>query len=271
MSSYSVAVIMSVYRSDDYEQFLTAVNSILNQTLPVDLFIYQDGSVSSEIFSELCQLNELQNVYVTFSEENKGLAFGLNTLIDITVGRGYDFIARMDSDDISHAARIKKQVDFLTENPEISVLGTSCKEFGASFAIDEKHLPTSHEELLDFSITRCPLIHPSVMFRRSVFDNGKRYPLNTRLTEDMGLWVDLLCSGYKFANLNEILIDYRLVESTIIRRRGVKKSISEVSVRCRFMFKLGRFSFKNSIGILAKGVFHLLPIPLIKFAYKKMR
>ncbi|HIF9547446.1 TPA: glycosyltransferase [Photobacterium damselae] len=267
----TVAVIMSVYKSDFPDMLEVAIKSILKQSEKCDLLIYQDGHIPqelSDILNEYLGRNEIQ---IFINPVNKGLAFGLNYLINIALKQGYDYIARMDSDDISRPTRIEQQVNFFENNKNIDVLGTSCREFGASFALDEKHLPQSHEELLDFSITRCPFIHPSVMFRASVFTKGHRYPENTTLTEDMALWFQLLNDGVRFANLNEILLDYRLNENTINRRKGFKKAMSEINIRARNMLSLKQVSFKNISLIGARIIFHLMPSSLVKLAYKKAR
>ncbi|HIF9507237.1 TPA: glycosyltransferase [Photobacterium damselae] len=267
----SVAVIMSIYHSDDYNMVKDAIDSILNQTFKCDLLIYQDGEVPLKLSQLLDHYSNVENIYLYSDTVNRGLAVGLNYLINISINKEYTYIARMDSDDISRPDRIEKQVKYFNENSNIDVLGTSCREFGASFALDEKHLPQSHEELLDFSITRCPFIHPSVMFRASVFTEGHRYPENTTLTEDMALWFQLLNDGIKFANLNEVLLDYRLNENTINRRKGFKKAMSEINIRTKNMLSLKQVNFKNISLIGARIVFHLMPSTLVKLAYKKAR
>ncbi|HEC3079442.1 TPA: glycosyl transferase, partial [Escherichia coli] len=167
--------------------------------------------------------------------------------------------------------RLKVQLNFLESNTDIDVLGTSCREFGASFALKEKHLPTSHDELKDFSITRCPFIHPTVVFRRRVFDKGYRYPIHTTFTEDMALWFDLLNAGFKFSNINEVLLDYRLSENTVNRRKGIKKALSEIKVRFHNMISLKQVSVWNVTMIFARIIFHLMPNFLVKLAYKNAR
>lgn len=270
---HNVVVIMSVYRSDNVLDLKNAVDSILFQSFLCDLFIYRDGLVSDEMETLLTSY-EINNVNLTYirSQYNQGLSNALNLLIELAIkSNKYDYIARMDSDDISRPLRIEKQVSFLNCHTSVDVCGTSCKEFGASYALDEKHLPQSHEELLDFSITRCPFIHPSVMFRTSVFTDGARYPTNTLLTEDMALWFKLLESGYRFANINEVLLDYRLNENTIERRKGLGKALSEVRIRISNMFLLKKVTLKNVVLISARPMFHLMPSCLIKLAYKKAR
>lgn len=264
---------MSVYRSDNIEDMKVAVKSILEQSYKnAHLFLYRDGVVPFELNQFLLELVENKNITLYESEENRGLAVGLNTLIDKVLSiDSYEYIARMDSDDVSRCERFHRQVEFLKANPLVDVCGTSCKEFGASFALDEKHLPESHEDLLDFSIVRCPFIHPTVMFRARVFESGVRYPTNTSFTEDMALWFELLSKGYRFSNIREVLLDYRLNENTIKRRKGFGKALSEVKVRLYHMVKLRRISIKSTLLILSRLAFHILPDSAMKFAYKKAR
>lgn len=218
-----VAVIMSIYKHDVLPYFIDAVESILNQSYPCDLFIYRDGCVSESIQSYLDSISSLPQVKCVYSPVNEGLAVALNCLIDKVVELDYEYVARMDSDDLSRANRIEKQVFYFNQNINVDLCGTSCREFGASFSLEEKHLPCDHESLLDFSISRCPFIHPSVMFRSKVFRDGVRYPTDTAFTEDMALWFSLLRKGYRFGNVKEVLLDYRLNEKTIFRRKGLKK------------------------------------------------
>ncbi|MUK26514.1 glycosyltransferase [Aliivibrio fischeri] len=268
-----IAVIMSVYRSDNIDALKLAIQSILEQTYEdVDLFIYRDGLLPNELEQLLCSFEYDNKIVYIKNDINKGLAHALNSLIENVISRDkYSYVARMDSDDISYPERFEKQVSFLIKHKNVDVCGTSCREFGASFALDEKHLPQEHDELFMFSITRCPFIHPSVMFKIGVFNDGMRYPIETSLTEDMALWLDLLEHNYIFANLNEVLLDYRLNEQTISRRKGLSKAMSEISIRFKYMFKLNKVTFMNVILILSRIVFHLLPSFFVKIAYKKFR
>ena len=266
-----VAVIMSVYRLDDPIILKTAVDSMLNQTHPCDIYIYRDGEVPIALQQMIDKISSNIRVKYFHAEKNFGLAFALNKLISEVLIDSYQFIARMDSDDISRGNRIEKQVAYFNEYSNVDVCGTSCREFGASYALDEKHLPKKHEELLNYSITRCPFIHPTVMFRTEVFIDGNRYPTDTALTEDMAFWFELLKNGYIFGNLNEILLDYRLNENTIERRKGIGKAMSEVRIRKNNMFALKQFSLKNVLLIYSRIIFHLMPSKLVKLAYKKAR
>ncbi|MDR2224835.1 MAG: glycosyltransferase [Providencia sp.] len=268
-----IAVIMSVYKNDELEKVKLAINSIFNQmnSHPV-LFIYIDGILPDNIYDYLLDINKKNQVVLIASPINKGLANALNTLIsEILKYDNIKFIARMDSDDISLPNRFFLQKNFLTNNPSIDILGAACEEFGVDYALRKKKLPCEHDELADFSITRCPFIHPSVMFRRRVFEQGNRYPTHTCFTEDMAFWLELLYKNYKFHNLPDVLLRYRLEENTMSRRSGLSKAKSEVSLRLGYMFLLNKFSFKNMLLIYSRYFFHLLPPKIMSLAYKHLR
>jgi len=266
-----LAVIMSIYKSDDPEALKVALDSLINQTYPCDIFLYQDGEIPSELNTVLQDYLHFNQVKLTTSPVNKGLAHGLNTLIDCVLKEDYAFIARMDSDDISRVNRMSEQVSFLENHPEVDLCGTYCQEFGSTYALTEKCLPKAHEDLVKFSIARCPFIHPTVIFRRHIFESGHRYPTHTTYTEDMALWFELIKGGYTLGNVDRVLLDYRLTEDTILRRRGFKKSISEVRLRFKYMIILKQLTVKNILLITSRVVFHLLPVSFMRFMYRNMR
>ncbi|MEZ9271780.1 glycosyltransferase [Vibrio cyclitrophicus] len=274
MSSRKVAIIMSVYISDSVSNIELAVESILEQSyVNLDIYIYVDGEIEDDVQVLLDYLDiNYDNIIITSNPSNMGLAYALNTLINkVLLDEDVKYIARMDSDDISRPDRIAKQVSAMSEL-NVDVLGGYCKEFGASFALEEKRLPLTHNELVEFSITRCPFIHPTVMFRKDIFiDSSLRYPEKTQFTEDMAFWFVLLSKGFKFSNIPEVLLDYRLSENTVNRRKGFMKCWSEVRLRVKYMLKLKKVSSYNIAMILSRFIFHLMPSSMMKLMYRRMR
>ncbi|WP_429157980.1 glycosyltransferase [Aeromonas veronii] len=262
---------MSVYHSDSHELLTKAIDSILQQTVSCDLYLYQDGVIPDELQNALNKYSECQNVRFFHDDENKGLAYSLNFLIEHLLSGDYEFVARMDSDDYSYPQRLERQLLFFDSEKDVSVCGTFCREVGASYALEKKTLPVSHCELLNFSVSRCPFIHPSVMFRIDVFKHGYRYPTTTKLTEDMALWFQLLESGFKFGNVDEVLMDYMLTEDTVERRRGAGKAFSEFSLRMKYMIILKKVSLRNFFLVSSRLLFHFLPVSILRLAYKLAR
>ncbi|WP_255297197.1 glycosyltransferase [Proteus vulgaris] len=131
------------------------------------LFLHLDGEINNNILNYLYELEKNNKIILSKSILNQGLPTSLNYLIDKALSdKRIKFIARMDSDDISLPERLSKQVRYLESHPTIDVLGTACEEFGSSFSLEKKSLPSHHDELVKYSVCRCPFIHPTVMFLR---------------------------------------------------------------------------------------------------------
>ena len=113
----------------------------------------------------------------------------------------------MDQDDISMPERLKKQVKFMDESPNIGVCGSAIQYFG-------KYDYITSPELDDDSIkikflTNQNLAHPSVMIRKRVLEKYNLiYDTSYIVAQDYDLWVRMFeyCS---FANLPEPLLKYR--------------------------------------------------------------
>jgi glycosyltransferase involved in cell wall biosynthesis len=263
-----IAVIMSVYCNDDCVLFQRALDSILDQTVPSTLYLYIDGWVPDQVDDVVKRYAVFPNVKVYRGDVNVGLAHALNNLIDVL--EGYDFIARMDSDDWSTPDRLEKQCNFLVNNRHIDVCGSYCKEVG-DYPDKIKVVPVDHQNLAAFSVTRCPFIHPTVVFRASVFHSGVRYPIDTKFTEDMGLWLCLLDNGYVFANISEVLLEFTLKRETLKRRQGFAKGCSEFYLRLRYILKLKKLTVSNIILIVARLFLHSVPFKLFEILYFKLR
>ncbi|OMO31807.1 hypothetical protein BH582_12140 [Vibrio sp. 10N.222.47.A9] len=264
---------MSVYINDSLIDFKESIDSILNQSYhKFEVYIYVDGPVKSEMEMFLRDVSNNDYVQVIFSDSNMGLAHALNELIDIVVDRNYfKYIARMDSDDISRVERLSKQVSFMKNNPEVSLSGAYCREFGNDMALECKKVPLKHSEIVDYSISRCPLIHPTVIFDICLFEKGFRYPTDNILTEDMCFWVELLREGFIFANLDDVVLDFRISNATLFRRNGYRKGVNELFLRFCHMKSMNRVSMLNIIKILSKFFTYLLPPSILKIAYKNLR
>ena len=267
MNDRIVAVIMAVYHGDQPYQVQRAIDSIRSQTIECDLYIGVDGPVGTDIKTIL---DVYKDSYIKIIEyaRNRGLAPTLNDLIDTVLQKSsYFFIARMDADDISKCDRLEVQLDYLNRHTECDILGSSCIEIDESGnPISLKTVATTHADILNAVIAWAPMIHPTVVFRRKVFDDGWRYPCHTFLTEDQALWLKLLEAGYTFSNIEEPLLYFSVNNETFRKRVGRKKLLSEIKLRLVFMFKLKKFSLKNMILICLRIV-HILPANI----YRKLR
>lgn len=121
--NYPVAVIIPVYKNDTPQYVRPAIDSIIKQTYSCRIYIGVDGPIGNSLNSCLEAYENNKNVSIVRFAENRGLACVLNDLLQICFDNGYEYIARMDADDISLPDRIEKQICFLNEHPEIDVVG----------------------------------------------------------------------------------------------------------------------------------------------------
>lgn len=258
---------MGVYNQYNQTELMQAVQSILAQTFTdFEFIIYDDGSEgeAAEYLQELSLLDG--RIRVIRNEENKGLAFSLNRCIGEAKGR---YLARMDADDISLPDRFRKEYEFLETHPEYAWVGSNAKVFekenvwGTLVMAEE---PNQYN-FLPFS----PFIHPSVMFRRELFEEGSAYKSaqETMRCEDYELFLRLYRRGLRGFNLQEVLFLYRQ-DISAYKKRTFRTRLNEAKIRSRYFPGMNLPRLKQWIYILRPLITGLLPYQIIAF-YKKRR
>lgn len=209
------------------------VNAFLDQAIvsvlgsdfdDYELLLISDGVNDAE----LGEISELARGPKTKLLRNPGtgLVDALNFGAKMSQSR---YIARMDSDDICHMSRLRKQVEFLDQNPRIDLVGTQLRlicEHGATKSGGRSYPRTVMRWPL-FKPFTCEVAHPTVMFRRQAFElaGGYRHFYTKSEAEDFDLWNRILRNGH-IANLNEVLLDYRIHASQISSNRAKEQRLS---------------------------------------------
>ena len=220
-----IAVILSVYKNDKVSYVKLSIDSVLNQSYKgnIMLFIGVDGPVDDDLVSCLKKYGQKKNVSVLWFAENRGLAVVLNDLLDICFKEGYEYIARMDADDISMFDRFEKQLTYLLVHPEIDVVGGAIEEIDETGTSKGKTIiyPATPDECYMFFSRRNPHAHPAVLFRKSFFDKiGCKYRPEYRQNQDTMLWFDGMKAGTKHANIPDIVLRFRYTDALFKRRRN---------------------------------------------------
>lgn len=123
-----VAVIQSVYKNDKPEYLKLSIESILSQTYQnFILFLGIDGPIEKDVRKVIESVDDAR-LRVIENKENKGLASILNDLLAECHKGGYEYIARMDADDISKPERLEKQIAFLQDHADIDMVGGAINE-----------------------------------------------------------------------------------------------------------------------------------------------
>jgi len=196
-----VSVILPVFNGSQY--IAEAINSVLEQTHKnFELIVLDDGSTDDTL--ALVSTFKDNRISVHTESSNKGIVYQLNKGLALAKG---DMIARMDADDICYPNRFQKQIEFLLNHPRIQVLGSQAEKFGDTSTITNyPTTPGSINYLLNYY---CPVLHPSVMMRSSLFKEKKFYYKNIPYAEDYQLWIDI-SDGTNIANQPDVLIKYRI-------------------------------------------------------------
>lgn len=222
-----VSIIMGVYNSN-MKQLAKSIESILNQTYDnIELIICNDGS-NNGIDNYINNLND-SRIIVIKNDINRGLSYSLNRCLEISSG---NYIARQDDDDISDLSRIAKQVDFLENHFEYSLVGTAMwlmDENGIWGEMYMNEIPRK-EDLL-YGVVHS---HPTIMARKSAYNKVNGYCTDNcmRRIEDYDLYVRMYEKGVQGYNLQEKLFYYNQTLYTYKKKKMINR-INEVKCRHR--------------------------------------
>jgi|tagenome__1003787_1003787.scaffolds.fasta_scaffold20853177_1 glycosyltransferase involved in cell wall biosynthesis len=265
------SVLMSVYFKEKPEFLKQSIDSILLQTLkPTEIVIVFDGKLTDELYSLLDEYKKTEPKLFKYVQLEKNMGLGKALEIGITEC-SYDLIARMDSDDICHPDRFKKQISFMIDNPDVKVLGSWIAEFENDPEKIEsiRKVPAKYEEVKEYAKTRCPLNHMTVVYwKEAVLKAGSYQTL--MWNEDYFLWGRMLNNNIKIMNIPEALVYARAGADMFNRRGGLKYFRNEVELQKEFL-KMD-FIDKNTFlkNIVTRGVVRVLPNFLRGFIYKKL-
>lgn len=271
-----VAVILPVYKKDKVVYLSKAIESIVMQTYrDFHIYIGVDGPVGEDIERYFKMIESQIKMTVVRFKENRGLACVLNDLLDICFKDGYDYVARMDADDISENTRFEKQIAFLEKHSEIDVVGGAIKEIDEEGKSRGKTIiyPATPEECREFFSKRNPHAHPAVLFRKSFFEkmNGKKYRPEYRQNQDTMLWYDGMMAGTQHANIPDVVLNFRMTNAMFKKRRNgwdfAKKQFKD-----RLMINKGLgYGWKADIYGFAMFCMLVSPVWVKKIAYRVFR
>lgn len=219
---------MSVYRRDDPKHVCEALASLRQQTLCADeIVLVEDGPLTDRQYAAIASMEEGLPLRRIRLAENRGLGAALKAGFEACSG---ELVARMDADDIADPNRFAQQFDYLCVHPEVDVLGTAIEEFiDRPGDLGRRRLgPLRHDDIRRYAMTRNPLNHMTVMFRRrSVLAAGGYLPRPG--FEDYDLWLRVLSIGGRIANLPDTLVHARIGNGMLQRRHGLRYLRDEIA------------------------------------------
>lgn len=208
-----ISVVMSIY-NENIDEIKASIDSILNQTYEnIEFIIILDNPTRLDIKTLLAEYQKIDSrIKVIYNQKNEGLALSLNKGLEIATG---EYIARMDSDDISLQDRLKIQLEFLEENKNIDLIGSDVIKINEKGQkIGELKSEYRYEKILKVIKYRNCFTHPSIFFRKNILKKIKGYR-NFPCAQDYDFLYRIVDNGYKVENLNKKLLKYKVRSKSI--------------------------------------------------------
>lgn len=236
-----VSIVLSTYNDERYIR--QSIQSVLSQTYPYfEFIIINDGSTDNTL-SIIKEFDDSR--ILLFDKENTGLIDSLNTGFKKAK---YDWVMRMDGDDICMPNRLQKLVEAI--NDDYAVIGSECELINdKSEIIGYTWLKYKHKDIVRRLRLQLPnIIHPSSIINKRYFESIGGYDRFIQVAEDYDLWLRLSKLG-KLMNVEEKLLKYRIHE----------KNISSVRRKTQYLnSQIAYYKYKNNINLISDDAEYFL-------------
>ena len=237
------SVLLSLYIKEKPNFLYECLESLENQTVQAtEIIIVYDGPITPELGSIVNKYAEKLPIKIVQLPKNVGMGNAFNEGLK---NCSYEWVFRMDTDDICIPERFEKQINFIKQNPDIVLLGSHIAEFNDNIKdlVSYRKVPIGTEAIKRYSLYRSPF----------------------------NLWLRIIAKGYKVENINDILVYARIGNNMIARRRGVNYIKGEWD-----LFKLKRELklqniFSGFFTFLLRVIPRILPTKILKTIYKFLR
>lgn len=264
-----VSIGIPVYNAKKYLEL--AIVSVLSQTHQQwELIIIDDGSTDNSLAIAKRYEKLDSRIRVISDGMNKKLPYRLNQIIQESK---YDYIARMDADDLMSTDRLEIQLRSLKENPDIDFVTTGCLTIGKNNELTGirtgKNFQMNAHMILEGTTN---ILHASLIARKAWYTRNL-YNTSNIQAEDYELWL----TAAKKNDLNYIVIEeplywYRVTENVTLEKlvRGYNSQIKVINNQYKNIISehnkkiiVGKFQSKKII-VRTLHKFNLLDLLLKK-------
>lgn len=212
------------------------------------------GSVNSSTFRDFDVIlvadvvnDLLQQIAMTFQNVmsvkliNQGIKSGLSNALNCGLDASdSEFILRLDADDMMASDRIQKQVTFMDDDRTVDVCGSDMLLFEDFSRAPHSVLsrPRESATIKTALIQMNSLLHPSLICRRTFFDDVGCYDTRFKFAEDYDLWCRGSLFGKKYANIPECLTFYRVHPLQTTQFHAAENTAFDLVVKKKYMSAL---------------------------------
>ena len=203
--SMNVSVVMPVYNA--VATIERALDSLRAQTRgSTEIIVVNDGSTDGTL-----DLLRRQAGIKLLDHSHRGIVPALNDGLAAASG---DYVARMDADDVCHPERLEQQASYLDAFPRVGIVGCRVKfggdrekQAGYAAYVDWINTLVDPEAIALNRFVESPFAHPSVMFRRALFEQFGAYR-DGPFPEDYELWLRWMAHGVAAAKVDAELVTW---------------------------------------------------------------
>jgi cellulose synthase/poly-beta-1,6-N-acetylglucosamine synthase-like glycosyltransferase len=215
-----------------------AIESVLGQTFRDFEFIVVDFGSTDHTKATVSRY-AASDSRVKFREIPPcGLAEARNAACSLAQGQ---YIAIMDADDVSLPERLAWEFDFMEAHPEVGVVGGAVECIDAAGRVLTTWSNPTENQMIQLALNEgCLLRQSTVLMRRDAFVALGGYRAPFAQAEDYDLWLRL-AERYQLANLEQVVLRYRLHPSQISVSRQSQQSL------CTLAAKVAATSRRNGL------------------------
>jgi len=226
----------------------------------LDLMIIDDGStISFEEKRIRTAFKARGSVFFKYLKTNQGIEYALNVGLKYIIEKGYTYTARLDCGDICVSDRFIKQVSFLNENKDISLIGSDVDFVSTKGDFLYKlKVPKENKVIRRKMYINAMHIHPTIMFRNSILNKIGLYPTNYEAAEDYAFFFKVI-KRYKVGNINEVLVRCEVNPKGIssLRRK------QQAGNRIRIIWHNFYVGFYPIYGLFRSVLLYIVPLKLL--------
>lgn len=237
MQNKLITVLIPVYNVEAYVE--KAITSICNQTYRnLQIIIIDDCSTDNTV-SVVEKLAKIDNrILLLKNNINSKIVKTLNFGLKYAKG---DYIARMDGDDTCTPERLEKQLKFLLENPEYSLVSSHVNTIDENdVLIGKLEMPTDQSSISKNLKYSSPVLH-IWLAKSEVYKKLEGYR-EIPGAEDYDFLLRMYTENFKFTNLNSFEYSVRI-------RDGNTTSTIGFNQRLMSNYVVQLFNERNSFGV----------------------
>jgi glycosyltransferase involved in cell wall biosynthesis len=200
----AITIAIPFFNAEAY--LIDAIRSVFAQTYQDwELILIDDGSTDKSL--EIAKSIKDDRVRVISDGKNKRLAGRLN---EVTKIAKYDFIARMDADDLIFPSKLATQLAHLKKDSNLDIVTTGVYSVTNNLEIQGVRGQDFEYPNFDSIVSRkLGVVHAAILAKKSWYERNQ-YDESLKIAQDLDLWIRAAKKNdFKIKSISDYLYIYR--------------------------------------------------------------